>query len=491
MKRREFLRSTILLSLSGCAAKTLSKGPASRLPASVPLGTRVRFELHHPEAQAQLATLARAVEIMKGQPPTSPVGSRGRPNGLSWGRQAEVHMNYGEHGNWRFLPWHREYLLRFEAMVQQLTGEARFALPYWDWMAAAELPEIFMKENSPLYIEADRLAPLNEGAPFATALTELPPIDFETFLGSAGAAGVIETGLADHFRLSLGDVFASQRAPLAPLYWMHLSNIDRIWAEWQDRIPQWRDPAELKKAFGSWAGAPLTGFYEADGRRSSSSRKAIDLVDTYEVGYCFHSTIRPPKPDDSKVLLHAEGGSSGPRRFRSLSRATASQVGFKSVSKIDGNQFRLTLPPFPRRMTELLTRALNEDIPYDFRFTLAGLPQARTSAACTLSLQDNRVAPGGLWRFHLVAADPKDEDLARDLNGQSGSRFLRTLKQKEKSKTAVNFSFNTLLGALRRSEVKSWPENLNLTVSFSPQLPDGFDFAKVQVKLVALERLPA
>lgn len=39
-----------------------------------------------------------------------------------------------------FLPWHRLYLRRLEEAIQIVTGDANFALPYWDWASAGTAP---------------------------------------------------------------------------------------------------------------------------------------------------------------------------------------------------------------------------------------------------------------------------------------------------------------------------------------------------------------
>lgn len=44
-------------------------------------------------------------------------------------------MSNRAHGGPIFLPWHRMYLRRLEEIIQQLTGDPDFALPYWDWAA--------------------------------------------------------------------------------------------------------------------------------------------------------------------------------------------------------------------------------------------------------------------------------------------------------------------------------------------------------------------
>ena len=52
------------------------------------------------------------------------------------------------HGNWFFLPWHRAYLLYFEQIRRELTGEASFALPYWNWTCQRQIPAPFLGAHS-------------------------------------------------------------------------------------------------------------------------------------------------------------------------------------------------------------------------------------------------------------------------------------------------------------------------------------------------------
>ena len=38
-----------------------------------------------------------------------------------------------------FLPWHREFLLRFEADLQRVLGNPKYGLPYWNWATDGDL----------------------------------------------------------------------------------------------------------------------------------------------------------------------------------------------------------------------------------------------------------------------------------------------------------------------------------------------------------------
>jgi hypothetical protein len=54
------------------------------------------------------------------------------PGGVShWFKQDEIHQATHVHGGPEFLPWHRELVNRFEAMLRQV--DPRLSLHYWDW----------------------------------------------------------------------------------------------------------------------------------------------------------------------------------------------------------------------------------------------------------------------------------------------------------------------------------------------------------------------
>jgi len=81
-----------------------------------------------------LAAYRTAVREMKNLPESDP---------RNWRRQARIHFDGCPHGNWFFLPWHRQYVLEFEQICRDLSGDPDFALPYWNWTANRSIPAPF------------------------------------------------------------------------------------------------------------------------------------------------------------------------------------------------------------------------------------------------------------------------------------------------------------------------------------------------------------
>jgi len=189
----------------------------------------------------------------------------------SWTYQGAVHGRTGpvppgavwnqcQHGSWYFLPWHRMYLYYFERIIRAEViaqgGPADWALPFWDYEnpGQAALPPAFrepaMPDGSanPLRI-TQRSAGWNNGAQLpAGATSSAAAMNFVVFTpppapGFGGGRtspqhffnlfGELEfTPHNDVHSLIGGFMGNPNLAALDPIFWLHHSNIDRLWSVW-------------------------------------------------------------------------------------------------------------------------------------------------------------------------------------------------------------------------------------------------------------------
>jgi tyrosinase len=175
-----------------------------------------------------------AITAMKALPASDP---------LSWEYQRAIHgttmagmfagWNTCEHNSYWFWPWHRMYLYYFERIIRKMSGDATWALPFWDWSAPTQrqLPPAFRVNGSPLFV-SNRAAGMNSGAAslsasdvdFASAFTNF---DFTTTSGQIEGTphGVV------HVRVG-GFMGSVPTAGLDPIFYLHHCNIDRLWNLW-------------------------------------------------------------------------------------------------------------------------------------------------------------------------------------------------------------------------------------------------------------------
>src|SRR4029453_599757 len=194
-----------------------------------------------------LISYRAAIKAMQALPTTDP---------RNWTSQAQIHNNFCPHGNWFFLPWHRAYLVAFERLCRQLSGNPNFALPYWDWTANPQLPAAFAAANfmgqpNPLFnstrtsqtvtiptnvtgsaVIASILAE-NSFEVFASSRPTGQNSTAATWLGRRGFEGPLESNPHDqvHGRIG-GNMGTITSSPLDPIFWLHHCNIDRLWARW-------------------------------------------------------------------------------------------------------------------------------------------------------------------------------------------------------------------------------------------------------------------
>ena len=251
-----------------------------------------------------LVTYRAAVLAMMARPTSDP---------LSWYAQAKIHNSHCPHFNWFFLPWHREYLLRFEEIVREIAHDPSFNLPFWDWNTNRQIPLSFWGSDNPLdpgnlnfqpFADADpELESLLSAYGNKRTLTQTDvvgnDIDFSlsrlgsnvlqarTFvlLGSRPATSLHDQPGASFLEGSLhnpvhGDVGGQMNAffsPLDPIFWLHHANVDRLWTLWQRCNP-------TIVPLATWRNFVLPAGMFVDGKRNPVPETRcgeLERVDTY------------------------------------------------------------------------------------------------------------------------------------------------------------------------------------------------------------------
>jgi tyrosinase len=243
--------------------------------------------------------------------------------------------NQCQHMTWYFLPWHRGYLAAFERIVRdaivKLGGPSDWALPYWNYTDSAqwhELPRAFANPTLPDGSRNFLRVPQRYGnaqVPNVQTPLVLDPrvvgvaktLQERFFEGTAhggsagfggvktpfwhgneipqGTFGVLETQPHGGVHVMVGGGYLSQNpfdwglmtnpdtAALDPIFWLHHSNIDRLWKVWlrQQRRPT--DPTETFKnpADTDWLDGPRPRqFMMPDLGGQLVTYTARDMLDT-------------------------------------------------------------------------------------------------------------------------------------------------------------------------------------------------------------------
>ncbi len=316
----------------------------------------------------------------------------------SWKFQAGIHGSYDptppgaawnqcQHRSWFFLSWHRMYLYWFERIVRatviKLKGPSHkdWALPYWNYskgFPSNTLPPAFRQPNlpggavNPLFVPDPGRntfpAPgINGGAQvppsatsFATAFadTNFTPLPYPGFGGGqsppvhfGAATGDLESvphnvihGLVGGSGL-MGD---ANTAALDPIFWLHHSNIDRLWSHWLEQGGGRADPSDP-----AWLTAPFT-FYDETG--ATVTMKSQDVLDTVtQLAYRYEDE---PPPVVFPPIWVVE------RRLRPVPEPEVLVESDKPIELMGPAAASLVLPPAQWRLLEDLdpTRDKNRTI---------------------------------------------------------------------------------------------------------------------------------
>ena len=203
------------------------------------------------------------------------------PNGVTfWDMQNVIHsagpIMSAAHGNPAFLPWHREFVNRYEALLQKTNPTLK--LLYWDWTQDPRQPingfsyfstnfmgaigagtntqvrAPFVPLMTPVQLVRNSRAP-GQAFGFRSDASVLARAQYNNLTGNNGLRSFIETG-SYHNRAHV-DIGGSQPATCStqpstcnfslsfvaqaardPFFFLLHGNVDRLWAQWQRANPQ-------------------------------------------------------------------------------------------------------------------------------------------------------------------------------------------------------------------------------------------------------------
>ncbi|MEV7440726.1 tyrosinase family protein [Streptomyces sp. NPDC056257] len=174
-----------------------------------------------------------------------------------------------------FLPWHRRFLLEFEAALQKV--DANVSLPYWDWTVdrtsrsslwapdflggtgrardgqVLDGPFAYSTGKWNVNVRVDGRAYLRRTLGEGTAqlptkaevdsVLAMPVYDAAPWnSSSSGFRNHLEgwrgVNLHNRVHVWVGGQMSTGVSPNDPVFWMHHAFIDKLWADWQARHPQ-------------------------------------------------------------------------------------------------------------------------------------------------------------------------------------------------------------------------------------------------------------
>ena len=257
----------------------------------------------------------------------------------SWDNCTHAPNQAGQSSMVHFLPWHRLFIYHFEKIVRDLSGDDNFALPYWGYISLFDdaLPDaelltmpVELRDSGSSLYEAARLASLQAGEPINETLAQQflldaveglrrqsVYLDFDRQIDGA-PHGFMHSYIGGAYN---GETFFNSiynrdnenglmanvpSAGFDPVFWLHHSNIDRLWAQWTNETGVLVTEQELAQV--SW---PYQ-FFEPDGTIKGYTMPEVSDI-TYDLDYNYDDvpTLKPesiltPPSNRSRLIAQAQ-----------------------------------------------------------------------------------------------------------------------------------------------------------------------------------------
>ncbi len=189
------------------------------------------------------------------------------------------HFDHGIHRSSHFLPWHREFLRRFEDALR--TFHPDVTIPYWD-------STVDTSPSSPLWAN-DFLGQFNQAWGLGRALGSAPlPTQQQVQTNQRRDRydafwPELEGVIHNPPHVWVGGVMASAASPGDPVFYLHHCWIDLLWAQWQ--LAHLGAPF-VPSGVGLGLNDPLMGWPD---------RTPADVLDHHALGYSYPIS-KSPRP---------------------------------------------------------------------------------------------------------------------------------------------------------------------------------------------------
>jgi hypothetical protein len=194
-----------------------------------------------------------------------------------------THFNHGIHRSSHFLPWHREFVRRFEVALQAFHPE--IAIPYWD-------STVDTSSSDPLWDNAflgqfNASWGLNRRLRVTSSSSVLPtPQRLQQTQRLDQYAPYwpdLERAIHNPPHNWVGGVMASAASPGDPVFYFHHCWIDLLWAEWQVKLGHAGPAFFTASGPGVGLNDPLMGW----------TTTAADVLDHRSLGYDYDRLLPP------------------------------------------------------------------------------------------------------------------------------------------------------------------------------------------------------
>jgi tyrosinase len=368
--------------------------------------------------------------------PTAPLPSQG---------DQDLYWDQCQHQSWYFPPWHRGYLLALEAQlraeVTKLGGPETWALPYWDYFGPDgqfNMPPAFAQETlpdgtpNPLFVTA-RYGPDGDGnvyVPTEEAIGQHPgdpefsrgPVTQEClsndlYTGSdavtpppgfggpqtgfnhdGGTSGNLESNPHNLVHVYVGGTAPGGQtwglmsdpglAALDPIFYLHHSNIDRMWAEWNETLSNDNstDPA--------WLNGPAAAGERAFAMPWPGSGPWVytpqEMNSLAPLDYTYESLAAPAVPS-APALFAARLTRLGATAAMTSAREGAAVTSSESVELVGANEEPLSLNALGARTTVKLDSGVRRKV----SASLASAAETARPDRIFLNLENVRGAQDG------------------------------------------------------------------------------------------------